>query len=99
MKLKIAPRAANDAERHARWWLRNRELASLLFEQELRGALDKIKKSPHVGVVYKGRRDRIYHRVLMPKTQFHVYYRILEKESVIRVVTIWSTARRRAPKL
>jgi len=40
VKLEIAPRAVSEAERCARWWRENRPAAHLLFEEELRDALD-----------------------------------------------------------
>ncbi len=97
MKLELAPRAVRDAERHARWWRMNRPAARLLFDEELAAALATIRESPEVGVPHRIHR-RDYRRVLMPRTRYHVYYRLVTP-GLIRVLTVWSAVRGRDPLL
>jgi hypothetical protein len=46
MKIELAPRAVREAEACARWWRENRPDARLLFDEELRAALEQIKGGP-----------------------------------------------------
>ena len=87
-----------DAERHARWWRENRLAARLLFDQELAAALEQIRTQPDTGLVYSGIAGKGYQRLLMPRTRFHVYYRLTTPDT-IRVVAIWGAVRERGPRL
>jgi hypothetical protein len=49
LTLDVAPRAAREPERHARWWREHRSAAPLLFEDELRLAFDQIRAHPEIG--------------------------------------------------
>lgn len=98
MKLELAPRAVRDAERHARWWRENRPAARLLFDQELTAALEQIRRQPDSGLAYPGVAGRDYQRLLLPRTRFHVYYRLAAPDR-IRVVAIWGAVRERGPRL
>jgi len=70
----------------------------MLFEQELRHALDQIRTAPKLGSAYEAMRGREHRRVLMPETRYHVYYRVVAPDRV-RVVAIWSAVRGRSPRL
>ena len=98
MKLELAPRAVRDAERHARWWRENRPTARLLFDQELAAALEQIRTQPESGLAYPGIAGKDYRRLLLPRTRFHVYYRLAASDR-IRVVAIWGAVRERGPRL
>jgi hypothetical protein len=41
VKLELAPRFLREAERCASWWRKNRPAARLLFDEELRAALEQ----------------------------------------------------------
>jgi plasmid stabilization system protein ParE len=98
VKLELAPRAVRDAERHARWWRENRPAARLLFDQELAAALAQIRAQPESGLAYAGVAGKDYRRLLLPRTRFHVYYRLTEPDR-IRVVAISGAVRERVPRL
>jgi plasmid stabilization system protein ParE len=98
VKLELAPRAIREAERCARWWHENRPAARMLFEEELRHALELIRTMPWLGSAYQAMPGREHRRMLMPKTRCHVYYRVTGPDRV-RVVAIWSTVRGRGPRL
>ena len=79
VRLEIAPRAALDAERAARWWRANRPAATELFEEELAEVLGQLRAAPAVGVVYRAASGREHRRLLMRGTRFHVYYRVVQR--------------------
>jgi plasmid stabilization system protein ParE len=99
VKLEFSPRAQRDIERCARWWRQNREKAPWLFDEELEKALDQIRTVPELSVRYQAMSGREHRRVLMLKTDYHVYFRIIAKKDVVRIVTVWSARRKRGPKL
>ena len=98
MKLELAPRAVHEAERCARWWRENRPAARMLFNEELRAALDQIRTAPQLGSAYQVVAGQEHRRLLMPRTRYHVYYRVVGRDRV-RVVAVWSAVRARGPRL
>jgi plasmid stabilization system protein ParE len=94
----FSPRAKRDIERCARWWLQNRELAPGLFAKELADALTLIRTAPALSSRYSAMNGREHRRVLMQKTEYHVYFRVVS-ENTIRIVSVWSAVRKRGPKL
>ena len=71
----------------------------MLFDLELRAALDQLRVAPRVGSAYHdvvaGQEHR---RILMPRTRDHLYYRVVAADRV-HVVAIWSAVRGRGPRL
>jgi plasmid stabilization system protein ParE len=98
VKLELSPRSVREAERCARWWRANRLVAPALFDEELRAALDQIRTAPQLGIAYQAMRGREHRRVLMPRTRYHVYYRVVAPDRV-RIVAVWSAVRGRGPRL
>jgi plasmid stabilization system protein ParE len=70
----------------------------MLFDEELRRALDQIRTAPQLGSAYEVVPGREHRRVLMPETRYHVYYRVVGPERV-RVVAVWSAVRGSGPRL
>jgi len=98
VKLELSPRAVREAERCARWRRENWPAAPMLFEEELRAALDQIRTAPQPGIAYQAMRGREHRRVLMPRTRSHVCYRVVGPDRV-RILAVWSAVRGRGPRL
>jgi plasmid stabilization system protein ParE len=71
----------------------------MLFEQELRAALDQIRSGPQLYRAYEERRGLDHGRVLMPETPHQVYYRLVALPRRVRVVAVWNAVRGRGPRL
>jgi plasmid stabilization system protein ParE len=99
MKLRLAARALAEAKRIKTWWRENRPDAPDLFEQELDAALERISARPSsVGTLYEqGDLGAPVRRVLLRKTQNHVYFAVEGDEIV--VVSVWGAPKERGPKL
>lgn len=52
-----------------------------------------------LGVVYGARRGVTIRRVLLPRSQQHIYYSVDELTDTVVVRTIWGARRGRGPKL
>ena len=78
------------------WWRRNRDAVDL-FTIEFREALASLASSPLGPPVIRIRRGREIRRVLMARTEFHVYYFYDAREAVASVVTVWGARRGRGP--
>ena len=99
MKLRLARRAVAEAKQIKSWWRDNRPDSPDLFEQELDAGLVRIAaKGGMIGSLYEEASLEVpVRKVLLPKTQNHIYYAV-EGDEVV-VISIWGAARKRGPKL
>ncbi len=80
-----------EAQRQARaerkWWRANRD-AKHLFSEELRAARAILAHGPKHEIYgyFDGQPVR---RLLLEKTRCHLYYIVLEPESLVRIVAVW----------
>lgn len=91
MKVRLAPRALSEAERLKTWWLKNRPLAPELFDQEIATAIERIVAAPRLGAIYPSSFGRTVRRVLMQRTQNHIYC-VVRKNEVV-VLSVWGAPR------
>jgi hypothetical protein len=83
----------------ARWWRANRPLAPDLFDQELEAAKRQLEQQPELPPLYETMGGRVVRRVLLPKTERHVYYSVDETTNSVVVHAIWGARKGRGPKL
>jgi plasmid stabilization system protein ParE len=98
MRVRITPEAQAQLEERKRWWRQHRDKAPDLFDQEFVAAAARIGSEPMSFPVFTDKRDRTIRRCLMPKTQYHVYFEILEDRSEISVVAAGGGRRRKPPR-
>lgn len=80
-----------EAQRQARaertWWRAHRD-AKHLFSEELRAARSFLEHGPKHEIY--GHFDGIpVRRLLLEKTRCHLYYVVLERENLVRIVAVW----------
>jgi hypothetical protein len=71
----------------------------LLFDQELEEALRLLLVMPNAGVTYPTIKRPELRRLLLPKTEFHVYFGLERAGTVIATHSVWGARRGRSPKL
>jgi len=98
VKIRFTREARSRATTVARWW-RAHAMVPDLFDCELTEVQDKILATPRLGTAYRTVRGRTLHRILMPKTQQHLYYSVDVESGVILIHMIWGARRGRGPKL
>lgn len=89
MKLRLARRAVAEAKQIKSWWRNNRPDSPELFEHELDAVLARIAaKGGMIGSLYEeASLEVLVRKVLLPKTNNHVYYAVEGDEIV--VISIW----------
>jgi plasmid stabilization system protein ParE len=86
------------ADRHDAWWRVNRPAAPDLLIRELLHVLQLLEANPNLGAPYEASRfEGPVRRILMKRTERHVYYGLLGDELII--LAIWGARRGRGPKL
>lgn len=90
-------RASAQVDRLARWWREHRSRNPGLLEAELASVLSMLAEHPEAGVAWE--RVKGVRRVLMPRTQRYIYYRVIKKIMVVRVVAVRGTARAKGPSI
>ena len=96
MRLRLTPRALAEAKRLKSWWVSNRDDRDL-FDDEFSATLAKLLKTPMIGTSYSSRFEVGVRRVLMKKTNNHLYFTVHDEEVV--VLSVWGAPRKRGPKL
>jgi hypothetical protein len=91
VKVELSDEAKRQARKENAWWRKNRD-NKRLFTEELLAARKKLNSGPkhEVYAYFNGEPVR---RLMMEKTRCHVYYVILERENLVRIVAIWGAAR------
>ena len=99
MKIFFTPRARRRVAQVDQWWRENRPGLPVLFEHELETATKRILDQPELGQLYDKIGDRVVRRLLLVKTEQHVYYFVDHATDKRIVITIWGARRGRGPKL
>jgi plasmid stabilization system protein ParE len=95
----VAPRAAQQIRTAAKWWIANRTAAPAMLSDELEAAYALIQELPAAGEAVPHSRLHRLRRVLLGRTQYYLYYAVLEDERTIRILALWHTSRGRRPPL
>ena len=81
------------------WWRSERPDAADLFKQELAATFERILLGPKLRQEYGQILGEPVWRILMPKTEQHVYYTVDATTAVVVIETVWGARRGRGPKL
>lgn len=91
-------RAQRDALRiHARW--DDHADHKKTFAKELLETLEHLTSVSPPGTPCPTEERPALRRMLMPKSECHVYFEVDQRRQVVRVVTVWSALRGQPPKL
>ena len=94
-RIEVAPRARSQLMAILAWWATNRPASPMLVLEEFEHVVELLAKTPGLGRQYQPRPD--VRRILLARSQYHVYYVIDQPRRLIRVVSIWHTARSKPP--
>jgi hypothetical protein len=84
----------------AAWWRENRQATPDLFHDELEAAKRELATLPPTpGLVYETVRGKVIRRLLLPKTEQHVYFSIEESARMVVIHSVWGARRGRGPNL
>ena len=99
MKIRITKRAEKDAARIDARWREKKDKSPELFAQEFRAAVERLRIVRNAGTPFPTESRPTLRRVLMERSQYHVYFVVYEQLQEIRIMVIWGARRRRPPKL
>jgi plasmid stabilization system protein ParE len=99
VKVVLTPRARRRARAVSAWWRANRTTAPDLFERELVSILEVIAVEPRAARFYAKVGSQTIRRVLLEKTDQHVYFAVDERAESVLILTIWGARRRTGPQL
>jgi hypothetical protein len=98
VKAYLSKRAARAAERiDARW--RERGDDPGIFAREFLNAIELLESSNASGAPYPTLKRPALRRMLLRKSQCHLYFEIDESSGTIQILHIWDGRRERGPKL
>jgi plasmid stabilization system protein ParE len=101
LQVVLTARAARETRTALVWWREHRPAAPRLLARERRGTLALLAllaSAPGLGALARDTRLAGVRRALLPRSRYHVYYRVDAGASRLEVLALWHT-RRRAPRL
>jgi plasmid stabilization system protein ParE len=98
-RFKVAPRAGRQIRAAAEWWLENRRAAPTMLGDELEAAFGLIEDLPFAGEAVPHGRIGGLRRLLLGRTQYHLYYVVSKDDAIVEVLALWHTSRGRRPPL
>lgn len=98
LRVKVDLPAAEELRRIARWWRVNRPANPGLLKRELADARALLAERPDAGARVGGIPADV-RRLLLPRTQYYLYYRVDRGARCVIVIAIWHTARGSRPLL
>jgi plasmid stabilization system protein ParE len=81
------------------WWGEHQPERAQLFLDEVDRALELLRVLPGVGPPYLEAGAPNIRRLLLPKTQHHIYYEYVPDDSILTVLTVWNCRRGQEPDL
>jgi hypothetical protein len=78
------------------WWTLNRDYPDL-FDDELEAAVIRLTRAPETPAIYSHMAGLEVRRILLPRTQFHLYYAIAK--DIVVVHAIWGAVRGEPPPI
>jgi hypothetical protein len=99
VKLRVGKRAQQQAAKIDGWWTAHRRDAPTVFLDELEETFRYICQVSAAGVPWPTPRRPTLRRILMPRTNNHVYFVVDASAATVDVYAIWGAPKGRTPKL
>jgi plasmid stabilization system protein ParE len=97
LRLRVTRRAVAEIDRADAWWRRHRPAAAGAVRDDLRAALDLLRRQPDIGQRVENARLPDVGRLQLDRVHHHVYFRVDGQELV--VLAFWHTMRQQLPRL
>ncbi len=95
LRIELLPRAKRHLASIKRWFGARGRLHVL--KDDFSAVLSLLTDHPEAGAAFEP--NPRFRRVLMPRTQYYVYYRFDREMREVVLVAVWRTARGRPPRL
>jgi hypothetical protein len=99
VKLRVGKRAQKQPDKMEAWWVENRPDARTLFLDELEETFRYICNVRSAGVHWPTPRRPNMRRILMKRTNNHVYFVIDDATDAVHVHAVWGAPKGSTPKL
>ena len=97
--VRLAKRALREAVEVFDWWKENRPLATTLFADEYRAAVQLLIEVPEAGVVSPSHPGKNIRRLLLRSTKYHLYYRYDAAKPELVILCVWNAIGGKPPKI
>jgi plasmid stabilization system protein ParE len=98
-RIRTQPAAEAHLVEIAAWWEEHRPEHPHLVVEELGEAIQRLEGNPEAGAVVLSRRLHGVRRLLLPRSQYYMYYRVDHERRVIRIEAVWRASRGKGPPL
>lgn len=98
-RVQLLAKAKAELEVIERWWALHRREHPDLVSEELAEAAATLAASPDAGLEYAPRRRPGIRRIFLPRSRYHLYYRVLQDERSVEILAVWYAGRAKGPPL
>lgn len=98
-QIEITATAKKQLGRATEWWQENRPENPELVEDEYAEAIARLKDAPMAGSPHVQARIQGVRKLLLPRTQYSLFYRVYASKQLVRIVAVWHAARGKGPPL
>ncbi len=96
-RVEVVHEARAQYEEAVRWLAKNTSKAPVL-RRETAEELARLSRHPHVGIEAP-KIGLDVQRVLLRRSQYLIYYRVIEAKRVVRILAFWHTSRGSGPSI
>lgn len=97
MRLVVSESAERQIREAANWWVENRSDARSLLREDLARAFELISQFPEIGPVAQNVASQGIRRVLLRRTNYHLYYHAAPES--VAVLALWHTSHGSEPEI
>ncbi len=95
----VSPRAQQQIRSARKWWFANRDKAPFAFDEDLDEMIELLEISPMMGTLILSKRTPNLRRVLLERSNHHLYYRTVDDDRLVEVLCLWYAGRADRPSL
>ncbi len=97
--IKPTPRAAAEIRRASAWWRANRSAAPFALVEDLERAFELVAAQPGIGARARNAKKEGVRRLLLSRTDYHLYYQVNAEAGRIEILALWHAHRGREPSI
>jgi plasmid stabilization system protein ParE len=98
-RIEVGHLARQQVRKLNRWWRKNRTAAPTAVQDELARVFRLILNQPQIGSPALDVELPDVRRIHMSRIAHYLYYRVLESDGIIEVLSVWSDRRGEAPPI
>ncbi len=98
-RIRVLPKAEEQLAVIEVWWRQHRRAHPELVAEEMDEATRTLAAFPEAGVEHRARGRGAMRKMLLPRSQYLVFYKVNINEGVVEIFAVWHASRGKGPPL